>query len=252
VALDKLYNYLINGGRLYIENPDLGYAHNGTPFWNLLGITYQGDGSSSGNVSALKGIEAWLGSAMAFDYPYGQSPDSYIDLWAPSGTGVGQLRDQMNRVKVISNVEAARGYRTIASAVIFGAFGENAPMSTQTRLMARYIAFLLGDDQVPPAQVAGLTASSDGSELTLAWEPVADDALGGHESTDSYVIERAVGIDGAWEWLALIPGTEFVDEPPCLGDPNENAIYSVRAIDTSGNTGEGSRAGEFDFTIEHP
>ena len=252
MALTTLYNYLINGGRLYIENPDLGYNHNGTPFWNLLGITYQGDGASSGNVSLLKGIEAWLGKSFIFGYPYGQSPDSYIDLWAPSGTGVGQLRDQLERVKVISNVEQTRGYRTIASAVIFGAFAENAPMSTQVRIMARYIAYLLGDDLVPPEQILGVTVVTNGTELTLSWEPVTNDTQGGSELTDSYLIERALGQDGSWEWLALIPGLEYADEPPCLGDPGENCAYRIRAIDTSGNVGEGAFAGEFDFEIVNP
>ena len=252
MALTKLYDYLINGGRLYIENPDLGYNHSGTPFWNLLGITYQGDGASSGNVSMLKGIEAWLGNSFTFGYPYGQSPDSYIDLWAPSGTGVGQLRDQMEHVRVISNAEQTRGYRTIASAVIFGAFDENAPMSTQVRLMARYIAYLLGDDLVPPEEVTGVAVGNNGTELTLSWEPVTNDAEGGNELTDSYLIERAAGQNGTWEWLALIPGTEIVDEPPCLGDPDENCRYGIRAIDTSGNLGAAALAGEFDFEIVNP
>lgn len=203
-------------------------------------------------MSALKGLTAWLGQSMLFDYPYGQLPDSYIDLWAPSGTGVGQLRDQLDRVKVISNIEQARGYRTIASAVIFGAFAEDPPMSTQVRLMARYIAYLLGDDQVPPEQVSGVTVATDGSELTLSWEPVANDAQGGSELTDSYLIERALGQNGTWEWLALIRSTEFVEESPGLGDPDENYVYSIRAIDTSGNIGDGSLAGEFEFELQNP
>jgi hypothetical protein len=200
----------------------------------------------------LKGMEAWLGTSLAFGYPYGQLPDSYIDVWVPSGTGVGQFDDQLNRVRVISNIEQARGYRTIASAVIFGAFAENAPMSTQVRLMARYIAYLLNDDQVPPEQVSGIAVAANGSELTLTWEPVTEDAQGGSELTDSYLIERSIGQDGVWEWLALIPGTEYVDEPPGLGDPDVNCTYSIRAIDTSGNVGEGALGGAFDFEIDHP
>jgi hypothetical protein len=39
-----LVDFLNLGRALYIENPELGYAHSGTVLYGMLGATYVGDG----------------------------------------------------------------------------------------------------------------------------------------------------------------------------------------------------------------
>ncbi|MCU0610525.1 MAG: hypothetical protein MUE60_01890 [Candidatus Eisenbacteria bacterium] len=153
----SLINYLQSGGSIYFEGTEFGYYH--APggsynygLWEYLGTQFGGDGNQVNNVSQVIGQDQWYGAAMHFGYPYGQEPDYYVDIFTPSGAGsLQQFSDQLDRGRVVSHVGATRGYRTIVSGVCFCAFSENAPMSTQQRLMNRIVNFLLGDDAVPPA-----------------------------------------------------------------------------------------------------
>ncbi len=68
----------------------------------------------------------------------------WVDVYGPIGDAQVQLVDQGEEGRAISNIVGSRGYRTLTSAVIFGALREeNSPFSTQERSMARIVAFLL-------------------------------------------------------------------------------------------------------------
>jgi len=254
----SLINYLQSGRSVYFEGTEFGYYH--APghsyyygLWDYLGTQFVGDGNQASNVSQLTGQGPWYGTAMQFGYPYGQEPDHYVDIFAPAGQGsFKQFIDQSNLGRVVSHVNASPAYRTIVSGVCYCAFSENAPMSTQQRLMDRIVNFLLHDDAVPPAVPGNATAEFSGTTLLLSWNPVTQDTGGNPEAVDSYQVERSTSMTGRWTSLGLTVAPSFTDAPPSLGDPAVNAVYRIRALDTTGNTGPGAYVGEFDFDITHP
>jgi len=253
-----LKNYLDNGGSLYLEGGDLGYWHapggSGYNFglWSYLKTQWVNDGNSTNNVSSVVGENIWPAADMKFGYPYGTGPDAYVDVYAPLTGAELQFKDQLNRGRVISYTEVSRGYTTYTSAIIFGAFIDDPPMSTQDRLMARIVAELLGTDTVPPAVVTDISLDIDDETITLTWDHVSDDIGGGREFVDSYVIYRATDPDGPWTSLGYAIDPLFEDQPGTLNDPSVDTTYRIRCVDTAGNTGDAGGAGEFEFDISIP
>ncbi len=85
-------------------------------------------------------------------------------------------------------------------------------------------------DLTPPAAPSGLTASADGSLVSLSWNPNDDPDLGG------YRIYRAESPGGFYEFRGSVDGSEtrFRDGNAADG---ETYHYVVAATDTSGNVG---------------
>jgi len=250
--------YLDNGGALYLEGGDLGYWHapggSGYNFglWAYLKTQWINDGNSTNNVSSLMGEDVWPAKDTKFSYPYGTGPDAYVDVYAPLAGAELQFKDQLNRGRIISYTEVSRGYATYTSAVIFGAFIEDPPMSTQDRLMARIVAELLGTDTVPPGVVTDFSSSITGDTITLTWEHVHHNSEGGPEKVDSYLIDRATDPGGSWTPLGYAIGAMFQDQPGTLNDPSVDTTYRIRCVDTAGNIGNAVSAGEFEFDISIP
>jgi flagellar hook assembly protein FlgD/fibronectin type 3 domain-containing protein len=86
-------------------------------------------------------------------------------------------------------------------------------------------------DVIPPAPVLNLTASVNGSDVTLQWTGGSDADLAG------YNLYRNDG-DGAWKKIntSPIPGTNFLDALV----PNGSHAYRVTAQDATGNEGDPS------------
>lgn len=236
---------------------ELGYYHApGQAYyyglWDLLGTAYVADGNPLGNVSQLRGQAAWFGAGLTYGYPYGQPPDSWVDVFGVAAPGaMVQFKDQNGIPRTISYAPEGL-WRTVTSAVCFGAFAETAPLSTQQRLMARIVAFLLRQDTTPPGPLAEVQAQLTGTALLMTWEPVTVDAQGNPETVDSYLIERANGLAGPWTALALVPGTSYSATLAGVGNPNVNVVYRVRAVDQAGNQGSSAAAGEFDYWLQTP
>ncbi len=95
------------------------------------------DGQATGNVSSLAGQPGTLAQGMSFTYPYGEGPDSWVDEFDAAG-GAVCLRDQSSTGRVVS-YKLTGGYRTVCSAVIFGAL--RGP--DRNRLMRAYLNHLL-------------------------------------------------------------------------------------------------------------
>ena len=134
-------NYLNSGGSVYLEGTDIGYNNSTTSLWPMLGITYLADGSpfATGNVQTLTGEN--MASGLTFGYPYKTVPDNYVDEF---GAGAGELalvcQSAKGRVGYYSGPTGT--YRTITSAVIFGAIEDGS--NTKAELLGLYMEYLTG------------------------------------------------------------------------------------------------------------
>lgn len=75
---------------------------------------------------------------MAFSYPYGESPDAYVDELGGNG-GTVFLADQSSIGRAVFYTDGT--YRTILSAVIYGALRQ--PAFNREQLLAAYVNYLL-------------------------------------------------------------------------------------------------------------
>ena len=88
---------------------------------------------------------------------------------------------------------------------------------------------VLVPDRTPPPAPTGLTATSDGARIALAWAPPAATDLGG------YVLFRAEGQAPLQRWRPLGRYDQTLrDDSVTLG---RAYAYAVAAVDTSGNEG---------------
>lgn len=250
--------YLDEGGKLYIEGSITGYWINPSGsyysgLWDYLGCTYLGYDLPA-DISELNGQEGWPGLGLEFGFPSGTGANDYVDKLDASGSGAClQMMDQENRGRTVSNVEGRAAYRAILSSVVFAGLTEGYNVvSTQEKYMERIVAFLLDDDQVAPGALSDASVALVEDELVLSWSPVVEDVEGGPEAVDSYCVDRALCATGPWSRLALCVDTMYSDLPECLYDPSENCFYRIRAVDTSGNMGDGGFLGAFDFQTDIP
>jgi len=127
---------------LYIENPDLGYAHSGTLLYQMLGATYLGDGYgyTTGNVQSAAGQPGTFVAGMSYNYMYQQPPDNYVDYIGSNG-GTILFRSQENYGRVICYAGPNNFYRSIYSTFNLGALRNGA--NTKLQLVDKYMAYLL-------------------------------------------------------------------------------------------------------------
>jgi len=79
-------------------------------------------------------------------------------------------------------------------------------------------------DLYPPPPPANLVCLPEPGDVRLRWDPTPEGGL-------SYQVERRQG-EGDWEIVqAKVPGTDFTDTSPPVGEVE----YSVRAVDAAGN-----------------
>ncbi len=139
---DALINVLNAGKGLYIENPDLGYAHSGTQLYQMLGATYLGDGNSytTGNVQSVTGQAGTFVAGLNYDYMYQQTPDNYVDYIGSNG-GTILFRSQEDYGRVICYGGTSNSYRSIYSTFNLGALRNGT--YTKLQLVQRYMNYLL-------------------------------------------------------------------------------------------------------------
>lgn len=137
-----MVNVLNAGKGLYIENPDLGYAHSGTVLYQMLGATYLGDGNSytTGNVQSVAGQPNTFVAGMSYNYMYQQLPDNYVDYIGSNG-GTILFRSQENYGRVICYGGPSNFYRSIYSTFNLGALRNGA--NTKLQLVTKYTEYLL-------------------------------------------------------------------------------------------------------------
>jgi FlgD Ig-like domain len=162
-----MVDFLNLGRALYIENPDLGYAHSGTTLYGMLGATYLGDGNdyATGNVQSAAGSAGTFTASLSYGYMYQQTPDNYVDyISANTGTLIFSSQDGNGRAVFYSG--PGNNYRSIYATFNFGALRDNGA-STKQLLMTRYIQYLLGN------AVAEEQASTAIRDLSLSPNPAA-------------------------------------------------------------------------------
>lgn len=105
---------------------------------NYFGITIAGTGLPSA-VNHITGEEGSFSEGLDYTYMYGDNPDYSVDEITPiNATPVFRSADNIVRVTSYQN----RDYRTIASAIVFGALYDDTE-HTKAELMNYYIRFLL-------------------------------------------------------------------------------------------------------------
>jgi hypothetical protein len=150
--------YLSSGKPVYFEGGDFGYSNSTTELWPYLGTSYLGDGlaGSTGNVQNLTGAAGSFVDGLDFGYQYQQGPDNYVDEFGAAG-GTVFYSDQSAIGRAV--YYAGDGYRTIVSAVIFGALGPG----DESGLMSGYMDYLVTGTGVlegpGPALTGRLTAT---------------------------------------------------------------------------------------------
>ncbi len=134
---------VMNAGKgLYIENPDLGYAHSGTTLYQMLGATYLGDGNpyTTGNVQSVTGQAGTFVAGMNYNYMYQQLPDNYVDYIGSNG-GTLLFKSQDNYGRVIYYGGTSNSYRSIYSTFNLGALRNG--VHTKLQLVQKYMEYLL-------------------------------------------------------------------------------------------------------------
>ncbi|MEO0128473.1 MAG: FlgD immunoglobulin-like domain containing protein [candidate division WOR-3 bacterium] len=225
----SLINVMNAGKGLYIENPDLGYAHSGTQLYQMLGATYLGDGNSYtvGNVQSVTGQPGTFVAGMTYNYMYQQIPDNYVDYIGSNG-GTILFRSQENYGRVICYSGTGNTYRSIYSTFNLGALRNGA--FTKLQLVQKYMEYLLP---------IGITESSEKalSNLTLTPNPTSRDVHCNFALTNSQHIKINI-----YEPTGRLIKT-IVDKK--LDSGNYNFVW-----DGKDNSGKRVSSGSYFFVIE--
>lgn len=107
----------------------------------MLGSSYDGDGASSGNVQHISGLSGTIVDVLSLDYLYNAGPDYYVDIISANG-GTLLFESQDSKGRVVSYSGPSNNYRTINSAVVFGALRDGT--SSKNELMGIYMDYLTG------------------------------------------------------------------------------------------------------------
>ncbi len=225
----SLINVMNAGKGLYIENPDLGFAHGGTQLYQMLGATYLGDGNpyTTGNVQSVTGQPGTFVAGMNYNYMYQQVPDNYVDFIGSNG-GTILFRSQDNNGRVICYGGPYNTYRSIYSTFNLGALRNGT--YTKLQLVQKYMEYLL--------QI-GITESSEKalSNLTLTPNPTSHDVRCNLTLTSSQHLKINI-YDAAGRIIKTIADG-------ILDSGNYNFVW-----DSKDNNGKRVGSGNYFFVIE--
>ena len=136
-----MIDFLDNGGNLYIESVDIGANHNGTTFFDYLGLVYIGDGAEQ-EVVTINGDTNCCTSGMTFYYLGGYSPHYSLDridsandseLLFSSEEGYGRMFLNDNSV-----------YKAISSSVLMAAIASGDSLNIKPYLISEMVNYFLG------------------------------------------------------------------------------------------------------------
>lgn len=108
----------------------------------MLGSSYDGDGTASGNVQYVTGLSGTIVDGLSLDYLYNTGPDYWVDFISADG-GTLLFESQDSKGRVVCYDGPSDNYRTINSSVVFGALRDGT--STKNELMDIYMDYLTGE-----------------------------------------------------------------------------------------------------------
>jgi len=125
---------------LYIESVDLGLNHNGTAFFDDLGLTYNGDGSEQEVVSIIGGTDC-LASGLTYECLGGYDAHYSVDRLQSNGSSLlFSSEDGFGRMFIKDD----EGYNAISSSVLIASLASSDSLNIRAYLMAEMVNTFLG------------------------------------------------------------------------------------------------------------
>lgn len=136
-----MIDFLDNGGSLYIESVDIGSNHNGTAFFDHLGLMFTGDGGEL-EVAKINGGPNCCTSDLTFHYLGGKSPHYSIDrLESASGS---ELLFSCNKGSGRMFLNDNPDYKAISSSIMMGAIASGDSLNIKQYLISEMVNHFLG------------------------------------------------------------------------------------------------------------
>jgi hypothetical protein len=132
----------LQGGKsLYIEGVDFGAENHTEQLFPMFGCTFVDHGNASilGNVMSVAGQDGSFAAGTYYSYLYQRGPDSFVDEIEENG-GTIFFKSQDSKGRAVYYGGPANSYRSIHSAVIFGALRNGG--NTKDDLMDIYMDYL--------------------------------------------------------------------------------------------------------------
>ena len=135
-----MISYLASGGNLYIESVDLGLNHNGTAFFDDLGLMYIGDGGEQ-EVVKIKGGTDCLASDLSFFSLGGYDAHYSVDRLESNGSQLlFDSEDGYGRMFMKDD----EGYNVISSSVLLASIASGDSLNLRAYLVAEMVNTFLG------------------------------------------------------------------------------------------------------------
>ena len=133
-----------NGGSLYIESVDIGTNHNGTTFFDNLGLQYIGDGGEQ-EVVTVKGGANCITNDLKFNYLGGFSPHYSIDRLETNGSDLLlSSEDGYGRMFIYET----GSYKAVSSSIMMGAIATGDSLNLKAYFISEIVNCFLGYNPV--------------------------------------------------------------------------------------------------------
>lgn len=133
-----------NGGNIYIESVDLGANHDGTTFFDYLGLKYIGDGSDQ-EVITVEGGTNCMTSDLKFNYLGGYSPHYSLDRLETNGSDLlFSSEDGYGRMFIYETGP----YKAVSSSILMGAIATGDSLNMKAYFISELVNCFLGYNPV--------------------------------------------------------------------------------------------------------
>lgn len=221
----KLANYLIQGGNLYMEGGDTWAYDQQTAVHAYFGINGLEDGS--GDLGQINGVDGSFAAGLSYTY---NGLNSYIDRIAPnSPTSFSILRNQ-SPVYVTAVANVTPTYKTVGASMMFA--GLSSPIETeQTAFMASLLNFF----EIPYVWTGIEKRQTENTTITAYPNPFREQLTFSLEITESSKIQ-VVLYDLSGRQVGLVyeeqvnPGTHELRIPDAEVQKLQSGVYFGRVF----------------------
>jgi len=133
-----------NGGNLYIESVDIGTNHNGTTFFDYLGLYYIGDGGEQ-EVITLKGGSNCLTGDLKFNYLGGYNTHYSVDKLETNGSDLLLTCNDGHGRMFIHDADS---YKAVSSSILLGAILTGDSLNKKAYLLSEMVNCFMGYNPV--------------------------------------------------------------------------------------------------------